>query len=170
MDHPSNYFLRTIPLLQVYVRASVGLFARTYRPSEPPNDGAMARESALAVPPLSPAHHQIQQLWAAPLRARQSLLPLRPSLSSLCLPLSPSLPSVISRRVAATEWSKPRSSILSTNSCSSSGYLQQTLQRIELWESWIHLWPRPPQSACPIGKVRWDLKVQVSARRFFELT
>ena len=72
MDHPSNYFLRTIPLLQVYVRASVGLFARTYRPSEPPNDGAMARESALAVPPLSPAHHQIQQLWAAPLRARGS--------------------------------------------------------------------------------------------------
>ena len=79
MDHPSNYFLRTIPLLQVSVRASVGLFPRTYRLSEPPNDGAMARESALAVPPLSPARHQIQQLWAAPLRARKSLLPLRPS-------------------------------------------------------------------------------------------
>ena len=102
---PPITFLRTIPLLQVSVRASVGLFARTYRyrPSEPPNDGAMARESALAVPPLSPTRHQIQQLWAAPLRARKSLLPLRPSPSSLCLPLSPSLPSVISRRVAATE-------------------------------------------------------------------
>ena len=96
MDHPSNYFLRTIPLLQVYVRASVGLFARTYRPSRP-NLRMTARWRGKALspsplfPPLTTRSNNYGQLLCArgspfsrfvrpyPLSAFHSLLPFHPS-------------------------------------------------------------------------------------------